>query len=277
MKRERFPLTSDQMELLLAFEIAGSLETLADLMAKDASVISRHLQRLAGEHPVLAKTNGRWRLSPLGRQVNGLNRKYLGELGQLTKPLRRKVSSAMAVPENSLLVVINAQKALHDPARGRRSNTRAEENISRILTSWRKRRQPIVHVKHVSENPASFFYRESEGVEFIATFAPLKNEMIIEKSKASAFTGTNLEKVVHQIKTPALVLVGFTGGECIDATARQASDLGFETFVIGDATATFDIVGPKGKLIRAEKVHKNTLDHLHAFFAEVLETDSLLG
>jgi hypothetical protein len=51
MKRERFPINSDQMELLLAFEVAGNLENLADLMAKDQSVISRNLQRLANEIP----------------------------------------------------------------------------------------------------------------------------------------------------------------------------------------------------------------------------------
>ncbi len=279
MKRDRFPITSDQMELLLAFESAGNLEVLAGLMAKDPSVVSRNLQRLANELPVLSKAKGRWRISPLGRQLNVISRQYLGELEHLTKSsskMKRPASLEAPVPENSLLVVINAQKALHDPARGRRSNTNAEENILKLLSFWRKRRRPVVHVKHVSENPASFFYHKSSGVEFIPNLEPVKNEHVIEKTKASAFTGTKLEKFIHETKADGLVLVGFTGGECIDATARQASDLGFKTFIIGDATATFDVVGPKGKLIKADKVHKNTLAHLHAMFAEVLETGAIV-
>jgi nicotinamidase-related amidase len=276
MKRERFPISSDQMELLLAFEAAGNLEKLAGLMARDPSVVSRNLQRLAGEVPVLVKAGGRWRLSPLGRQLNVVTRQYLAELEKLTGGGSPKRSvSPSPVPEHSLLVLINAQRALHDPARGRRSNAGAEANIRKLLSLWRKKRRPIVHVPHLSESPSSFFYRKGPGVEFISGLGPLGNEPVIEKTKASAFTGTRLEAFIRQLKVEAVVLVGFTGGDCIDATARQASDLGFRTFVVGDATATFGVVGSKGRLIKADKVHKNTLDHLHAMFAEVVDTSAV--
>lgn len=267
------------MELLLAFEVAGNLENLADFMAKDPSVVSRNLQRLANEIPVLLKVNGRWRISPLGRQLNVVSKKYLAELTSLTKSGTKNKAFSLpqvVIPENSLLVIVNAQKALHDPAQGRRSNSHAEANILKILSFWRKKKRPIVHIPHISENPSSFFYRDSTGIEFIPGLGPIGKEHVIKKSKSSAFTDTKLEVFVGQLKAEALVLVGFTGGECIDATARQSSDLGFRTFVIGDATATFDIVGPKGKLIKADKVHRNTLNHLHAIGAEVVETKDIV-
>lgn len=279
MKRERFPITSDQMELLLAFESAGNLEKLANLMAKDPSVVSRHLQRLVNELPVLSKVKGRWHITPLGRQLNILSRKYLGELAVLTNTSKKKkpISQIVApVPDNSLLLIINAQMALHDPARGRRNNLNAEDNILKILSFWRKQNRPVAHIKHVSDNPSSFFFRNGPGVQFIPKIEPRDREQVFEKSKSSAFTGTKLEKFVQDIKAEALVLVGFTGGECIDATARQSSDLGFKTFVVGDATATFDVVGLKEKPIKADKVHRNTLAHLHAMFAEVLDTSVII-
>ena len=189
---------------------------------------------------------------------------------------KRKAPALSRVPANSLLLLINVQKALQDPARGRRSNAKAEQNILRLLEYWRKRNRAIVHIKHVSENPASFFYRKSSGAEFISGIEPRSGEIIMEKSKASAFVGTRLEKLIREKKVEAVVLIGFTGGECIDATARQASDLGFKTLVVGDATATFDITGPDGKLHRADKVHKNILANLHAMFAEVLDTDAVI-
>jgi nicotinamidase-related amidase len=268
------------MELLLAFESAGNLEKLADLMAKDSSVVSRNLQRLATELPVLMKIRGRWCISPLGRQLNILTRKYLDELQHFAKvgsKSKSKLPIVPPIPENSLLIVINAQKALHDPAKGRRSNATAEENILKILSFWRKRKRHVVHIKHVSQSPNSFFYFKSPGVDFISKIEPVAGENIFEKTKASAFVGTQLEKFISDAEVDAVVLVGFTGGECIDATARQSSDLGFHTFVVGDATATFDIVGPKGKLIKADKVHKNTLAHLNAMFAKVLETSEALA
>lgn len=266
------------MELLLAFEASGSLDKLADAMAKDSSVISRNLQKLSQEFPVLIKASGRWRITPFGRQINNLSRQFLTSVDDLTSEVSKNKNTfgTSKVPEHSLLVVINAQKALYDPAQGRRSNSDAEKNIERMLEFWRKKKRPIIHVKHVSDNPASLFYRKIPGVDFIPNLSPKNQELIIEKSKASAFTGTNLQKLIGQLKTEALVLVGFTGGECIDATARQSSDLGFHTFVVGDATATFDIVGPKNKLHKADKVHKSTLAALHALFAEVLETDAII-
>lgn len=265
------------MELLLAFEKIGNLEMLAEHLAKDASVISRNLQKLASELPVLAKKNGRWRMTPLGRQINLLSLEYLEKFEKFATKRHHKTSLFKSIiPAHSLLIAINTQKALRDPAMGRRSNSEAEKNILRLLQHWRKGRRPIIHVKHVSENRASFFYRGSIGVDFISELEPKENELILEKSKSSAFTGTDLEKEIRRIKPEALVLVGFTGGECIDATARQASDLGYRIFVIDDATATFDIVGPNGKIHTANKVHKNTLATLHAHFAEVIETDSAL-
>jgi nicotinamidase-related amidase len=278
MKRERFPLTSEQMELLLAFEVAGSLEKLAELMAKDPSVISRNLRKLADEWPVLIKTARRWQITPFGRQVNSLSREHQSKLNALTDVLKKKKwgSPSFVFPQSSLLVVINAQKALQDPAFGRRNNSNAEKNILKLLSRYRKEKRPIVHVKHVSDNPASFFYKASPGAEFIPALAPLKHETVFEKSKASAFSSPSLEKHVHSLKVDSLVLSGFTAGECIDATARQGHDLGFKIVVAADATATFDIRGPEGKLHKAEKVHKGTLAVLHSLFAEILETDLIL-
>ena len=277
MKPERFPITSEQMELLLAFEATGNLERLSEVLAKDSSVVSRNLQKLASERPVLAKAGGRWRITPLGRQLNVLSREHLSNLEKLIGNSRAKQTLVRPViPANSALVAINTQKALHDPSRGRRSNSRAEVNIQKLLQHWRHLRKPIIHIKHVSENPASFFYKDSPGVNFIDGLEPESTELVIEKSKASAFIGTKLEKILLKMKLDALVLVGFTGGECIDATARQSSDLGFRTFVVGDATATFDIVGPSGKVHRAEKVHKATLASLHALFAEVIDTEAVI-
>ena len=181
------------------------------------------------------------------------------------------------IPAGSLLIVINAQKALHFSSQSKRSNLRAEDNILVLLKFWRKRKWPILHVKHISNKVGSLFYRESEGTNFIQGFEPQGKEIVLEKQKASAFIKTSLENEISQLKVPSIVLTGFTAGECIDATARHASDLEIPTFVIGDATATFDLVGPKGKLHKAEKVHRATMANLHAHFADVLDTLSILS
>ncbi len=273
--RERFPLSSDQMELLLAFEKAGSLEALSDLMAKDASVISRRLKELSAAMSVLLKVGGRWQITSLGRQVNELNRRYMADL-QRVIPTSGKDKVPSVIPAGSVLIVINAQKALHFSSQRKRSNLKAEENILALLKYWRKQGWPVLHVKHLSMCEESVFHKNSSGSQFIAGFEALAGELVIEKQKASAFVKTSLEKKIHTLKAPSIVLTGFTAGECIDATARQASDLDIPTFVIADATATFDLVGPTGKVHKAEKVHRATMAHLHAGFVDVIETASAL-
>jgi len=274
MIRQKFPLTSDQMELLLAFEKAGSLESLSDAMAKDPSVISRRLTNLAACLPVLLKVGRRWQITSLGRQINAMNRSYIEDLERMVK-VSVSTKRKSIVPDGSALILINVQKALHMPGQGQRSNWQAEENILSLLKYWRKRKWPIVFVKHISENPGSLFFRQAPGAEFILGFEIQNSEVVIEKTKASAFMKTNLEKVLQQFKSESIVLVGFTAGECIDATARQASDMEIPTFVIGDATASFDVVGPNGKLHKADKIHKATLANLHANFADVIDTVSV--
>jgi DNA-binding transcriptional LysR family regulator len=54
----------------LAFETHGSVFSLAEVFARDVSVMSRQLQKLAQQAPVLEKQQGKWRLTPLGRQIN---------------------------------------------------------------------------------------------------------------------------------------------------------------------------------------------------------------
>jgi len=273
--RERFPISSDQMELLLAFEKAGSLEALSELMAKDASVVSRRLKDLSALVPVLLKVGGRWQITSLGRQLNELNRHYMADLRQAL-PIHSKNKMSTVVPAGSLLIVVNAQKALHFSGQRNRSNLKAEENILALLKFWRKRDWPVLHVKHISVREESMFHKNSLGSQFITGFEAQTGEPVIEKQKASAFVKTSLEKKISSLKAPSIVLTGFTAGECIDATARQASDLDIPTFVIADATATFDLVGPTGKVHKADKVHRATMAQLHAGFVEVIETASVL-
>ncbi len=278
MTRMKFPISSDHLELLLAFEQSSGLAHLAELMAKDPSVISRNLQRIAEDFPVLAKVNGRWELTPLGRQINLSTRDYLT---QAQRQIGDKGKSASSIDPchspNALLVVINAQNGLLDRSLGQRNNSEAETNISKLLDKWRGTNKPVLHVKHISDNPESSFYRSSKGCEFLPSLEPKNKETVIEKKKASAFSDTRLKEYLESKDLDVLVLVGFTANDCIDATARHASDLGFTTYVVGDATAMFDISGTDGRLIKADRVHKLTLANLNALYAKVIETESLVG
>lgn len=277
MDRLKFALTSDQLELLLAFEESQGLGHLAELMARDPSVVSRNLQRIAEDYPVLKKVKGRWEITPLGIQVNQRTKAFLEEQAKLFLLIAEDKKPALSAwAEDSILVIINAQNGLLDSTQEGRNNSQAEKNIVRLLKHWRAKKRQIFHIKHVSDNPESVFFRHSAGCGFLKDVEPLENEIVVEKTKSSAFAETNFESVLNKKSCSNLVLVGFTANECIDATARDSAAKGFETFVIGDATATFDLRDSSGKLVKADRIHKLTLININAFYAKVVNTSDVL-
>lgn len=276
--RLKFALTSDQLELLLAFENAKGLGHLSELMAKDQSVVSRNLQRIAEDFPVLIKVKGRWEITPLGIQINQQTRSYLEDQEKLISKINeQKKSKFLVLGENSTLIIINAQNGLFDGTQEDRNNSEAEANIAHLLNIWRTKNRKVIHVKHVSDNPKSIFFRNSTGSGILDVVKPLANETVIEKTKSSAFADTNLMDVLTKESCTDVVLVGFTANECIDATARDATALGFTAFVASDATATFDLRDSTGKLVKADRIHKLTLLNINAFSAKVITTKEILS
>jgi nicotinamidase-related amidase len=277
MGRHKFPLSSDQLELLLAFGECTGLAALSESMCRDPSVVSRGLQKIAEDYPVLAKIKGRWELTPLGYQINIATKSAITNYHKLLSAETQRARSEKHLSIRSLLVIVNAQCGLLDATQPGRSNTEAEQNISMLLHFWRINERPVIHIKHVSDNISSIFYRQSGGCEFLPGLQPKGADLVIEKTKSSAFAETDLEAKLKQMEPENIVLVGFTANECIDATARDASSLGFDTYVVGDATAMFDVRDTDGKLLKAERVQRLTLANINALYAKVIHTADVLS
>lgn len=176
------------------------------------------------------------------------------------------------------LLLIDIQKGLDDIDYygGHRNNLYAEANAKRILNFWRNHKFPIFHIKHNSTNPNSPLVQGKPGNEFKDIVKPLKNESIIEKQVNSAFIGTDLKQQLDGLSVKKLVIIGLTTDHCISSSVRMAGNLGYDTFLVSDATATFDKVGPYGTKFKAEMIHEIELACLHNEFAMVIGTDELL-
>lgn len=177
---------------------------------------------------------------------------------------------------NAALIVIDVQQGFDEPVWGQRNNPAAETNIGRLLDSWRRTGRPIVHIKHDSRNPDSPLHPSSPGNAIKEAVCPLDNEPVIRKSVNSAFIGTDLEQRLHEAGVKTVVLTGMTTNHCVETTARMAGNLGFETYFVYDATATFDRAGPDGRRYSADEVGAMTLVNLQGEFATIVTTDALL-
>jgi nicotinamidase-related amidase len=171
------------------------------------------------------------------------------------------------------LIVIDVQRAFDDPAWGERNNPGAEARIAQAIAGWRKRGAPVIHVRHRSEET---FTPGTDAFAFKPEAQPLDGEPVITKDVNSAFIGTDLEERLRRDGVTSVALVGLTTDHCVSTTARMAGNLGFETWVLGDAVATFARCAPDGELIDAEQMHRTALASLHEEFAEVLSTDAAL-
>ena len=172
------------------------------------------------------------------------------------------------------LIVIDVQRALDDPSHGERSNPEAEGNIARAIEAWREGGAPIVHIRHESDG---LFAPGSATVQVKPEAVPGDGEPVLTKSANSAFVGTDLEERLRADGVEAVAIVGLTTDHCVSATTRMASDLGFETWVLADATAAHERRTFDGERIPAETIHRTALASLHCEFAEVLATDEALA
>src|SRR5579859_4041703 len=183
----------------------------------------------------------------------------------------------LQLPAHTVLIVIDVQTGLDDPVWGRRNNPAAEANIARLLAAWRGAGRPVYHVQHLSRLPDSPLRPDRAGCALKPEAQPRPGEPLIQKQVNSAFIGTDLEAQLRAQGATTLVLAGLTTDHCVSTTTRMAGNLGFTTYVVSDATATFDRRGPDGVLYRAEEIHAIELASLHGEFATVVATEQLLA
>jgi nicotinamidase-related amidase len=177
--------------------------------------------------------------------------------------------------DNPALILIDIQKGFDDIDYwgGERNNLDAEKNASELLNIWRINNLPIFHIKHCSSIPTSILNENNAGNEFKHSTKPKDGETIIKKNVNSAFIGTNLKEQLDNAKISKLIIVGLTTDHCVSTTTRMAGNFGYDTYVVSDATATFNKKGVDGQIFSASLMHETALASLSEEFATIITTD----
>jgi 3-hydroxybutyryl-CoA dehydrogenase len=193
--------------------------------------------------------------------------------GQVQLPWRRPVN----LPPNAALMVIDVQRAIDDPSWGQRNNPGAERTIAELLDVWRSRALPTWHIRHDSTEPKSTYRPGQPLHDFKSEIAPLDGERIIAKQTQSAFVATSLEQELHAAGCKALVITGVVTNNSVEATARHAGNLGFDTYVVEDGCFTFGKRDWQGRWRTADEVHSLSLANLEGEYCTVTRAADLLS
>ncbi|HTR14943.1 MAG TPA: isochorismatase family protein [Roseiarcus sp.] len=117
----------------------------------------------------------------------------------------------MRLPADATLIVIETLIA---------QESGAATNIAKLIEAWRAEELPIVHVRAGPPEAGPL----SGGRE---------GESIIDSACVGAFAAPELEILLDEIGATTLTLCG--DARAVEATAREAADLGFQAFVVSDA------------------------------------------
>ena len=181
------------------------------------------------------------------------------------------------MPADPVLLVIDVQQGFRNSGYwGANGNPDALVNIEKLVNHWRTKSLPVVTVKHNSSNPESPLSASSPGNQ-LEPFLEGVRAVLIQKSVNSAFYGTpDLHLWLTKRNFRNLVICGITTNFCCETTARMASNLGYNTKFVIDATDAFDLKSLEGEVIPAAAVMQMTAANLDAEFAEVISTEAAL-
>lgn len=122
--------------------------------------------------------------------------------------------------------------------------------IKKLLDYARKNGWAVIHVirEHDknginADKPRQFLFKDSgkgfcvtgtEGAKIIDDLKPLGNEIIVKKTRNSAFFGTNLDSILRRLEIKNVVISGTQYPNCIRGTAADAMSYDYDVTVVTD-------------------------------------------
>jgi nicotinamidase-related amidase len=152
----------------------------------------------------------------------------------------------------------------------------AAKKAYELLQCFREHNGHHIHVQHIAlESDAAFFVKGDSGSDIHDSVAHFEGEPIVYKHEPNSFLNTNLLELLREWEVERMVITGMMTHMCVDATARAASDFGFQVIVAEDACATRDLKYGE-TTIPAEHVHKAFLAALKSY-GKVMKSDEIIA
>jgi nicotinamidase-related amidase len=121
--------------------------------------------------------------------------------------------------------------------------------IADLIGTFRRKQMEVIHLRVAELTPDSrdVGYKQlvrglivpstSKEAEFLPTLEPTPEEVVINKSSSGVFAATNFDRILRNLGVRTLVFTGTSTGGCVQSAIYDATDLGYEVVVVGDACA----------------------------------------
>jgi len=189
------------------------------------------------------------------------------------------------------LIVIDVQESFRArPLWATLDNPALIANVRRLVEAARAGGELVVWVLHAEAGSGGEFDPANGHVRVVDELGPAKDEPLVTKTSHNAFTTTNLGQILTSSGVNAVTVCGLRTEQCVETTARVASDFGYEVTFVTDATGTFPIphrdapadqtveeLVADPRTLSAAEVVRRTEYALAGRFASVRSTDDYLG
>ena len=108
--------------------------------------------------------------------------------------------------------------------------------------------------------------RGDAWARIVAPLEPRPGELVVNKTTYGTFSSTGLDHALRSLGISALVVGGVVTNVCVETTAREAADRGYDIVLLDDGCAAF-----------SPEIHEATLLSFQGPFGRVRTTDEVLA
>jgi ureidoacrylate peracid hydrolase len=123
-----------------------------------------------------------------------------------------------------------------------------------------------LYVAQFSADFAQYISPDSPLTQFHPDFVPLSADLMLVKTRYSAFVGTQLESMLRMRGITTVAVAGLTADVCVGSTARDAFQRDFHVITLSDCTAEM-----------TQATYEGCLATLRGNFGRVMTSDELLA
>lgn len=148
-------------------------------------------------------------------------------------------------------------------------------NIMALRSHFHRLNRPVLHVtlgsalpdasdapRHMRKLLASCHnHVGSREHEILDELKPIAGEHVLRKTTVGAFASTAIDSLLRGLGVDQLYMVGVSTNMCVETTAREAADRGYQVTLVEDACAT-----------TFEELHLVTLRNFQRLFGRVTST-----